>query len=177
MTKFSDKVSNWCPIRCWKFGGDILRICQIIANIPGGAKYAPAGRKLRTWWSLNQMFSSYDGSESTRLQNYYLKSTVVEKKAKYFQNIFPKRQQILMTAWASDAANLNKCSGVGVKAAWSAPTPTPGSLPRLQATPTPTPQTWLRFAQIWYNGPPRRADSANITHRVGFLVPYELQAL
>ena len=40
-----------------------------------------------------------------------------------------------MTAWASDAAkftNFNKRSGVGVKAAWSAPTPTPGSLPRLR---------------------------------------------
>ena len=30
-----------------------------------------------------------------------------------------------MTGWASDAANFDKRSGVGVNAAWSAPTPTP----------------------------------------------------
>ena len=27
----------------------------------------------------------------------------------------------------------------------------------------------LRFAKIWYIGPPRRGDSENIPHRVGFL--------
>ena len=34
----------------------------------------------------------------------------------------------------------------------------------------------LRFAQIWYIGPPRRADSENIPHKLRFFVPYELQA-
>ena len=35
----------------------------------------------------------------------------------------------------------------------------------------------LRFAQILYIGPPRRADFENIPHRVGLFFPYELQAL
>ena len=37
----SDKVSNWCPIRYWKFSGDILRSFQVIGNIREGAEYAP----------------------------------------------------------------------------------------------------------------------------------------
>ena len=41
LTKFSDKVSNWCLIRYWKFGGDILRSSQVIANIREGAESAP----------------------------------------------------------------------------------------------------------------------------------------
>ena len=48
LTKFSDKVSNWCQIRYWKFGGDIFRSCQVIVNIREGAEYAPsAGRPAR----------------------------------------------------------------------------------------------------------------------------------
>ena len=45
-----------------------------------------------------------------------------------------------MESDAKKITNFNKRSGVGVKAAWSAPTPTPtpGSLPLLRATPTPT---------------------------------------
>ena len=38
---FKIKVSNWCPIRYWKVGVDILRSCQVIANIRvGEADYA-----------------------------------------------------------------------------------------------------------------------------------------
>ena len=29
----------------WKFSGDILRICQVIANIREGAEYAPPARR------------------------------------------------------------------------------------------------------------------------------------
>ena len=47
LTKVSDKVSNWCPIRYWEFGGDILRSSQVIANIrEGGRICPPAGRGL-----------------------------------------------------------------------------------------------------------------------------------
>ena len=49
LTKFLVKVLNWCPIRYWKFGGDILRSSQVIANIREGAESAPpAGRGLRS---------------------------------------------------------------------------------------------------------------------------------
>ena len=41
LTKFWDKVSNWCPIRYWKFGGDILRSSQVIANIREGGRICP----------------------------------------------------------------------------------------------------------------------------------------
>ena len=45
LATFSEMVSNWCPIRYWKFGCDILRSCQVIANIRQGAEYVPsAGR-------------------------------------------------------------------------------------------------------------------------------------
>ena len=37
LTKLSDKMSNWCPIRYWKFGVDILRSFQVITNIREGA--------------------------------------------------------------------------------------------------------------------------------------------
>ena len=55
LTKFLDKVSNWCPIRYWKFGGDILRSSQVIANIREGGRICPpppAGRGLRLIHSL-----------------------------------------------------------------------------------------------------------------------------
>ena len=48
LIKVSDNVSNWCPIGYWKFGGDIVRSSQVIANIrEGGRICPPAGRGLR----------------------------------------------------------------------------------------------------------------------------------
>ena len=41
LTKFSDRVSNWCPIRYWKFRGDILRSSYVIANIREGGRICP----------------------------------------------------------------------------------------------------------------------------------------
>ena len=41
LTAFSDPVSNRRPIRCWKFGVDILCYFQVIANIREGADHAP----------------------------------------------------------------------------------------------------------------------------------------
>ena len=62
-TKYSDKVSNWCPIRYWKFGGDILRSSQAIANIrEGGGRICPAaGRGLTyiTVFENSQNFGLY----------------------------------------------------------------------------------------------------------------------
>ena len=46
VTKFLYKVSNLCPIRYWKFGGDILHICPVIENIREGAEYAPSGARV-----------------------------------------------------------------------------------------------------------------------------------
>ena len=56
--------------------------------------------------------------------------------ADYFQKVHvrsPLHRQII------SQIKKKKRSGVGVEAVWSTPTQTPGSLPRLRATPTPTP--------------------------------------
>ena len=80
MTKFSDKVSNWCPIRYWKFGGYILRSSQVIANIREGGQNLPPPSGARVnrasllppvlnlgYSSINLSTDSY--SHSPRLSN------------------------------------------------------------------------------------------------------------
>ena len=53
LAKFPDKVSNWCLIRYWKFGGNIICSCQVSQILERGQNMPPtpsgAGLSLLNW--------------------------------------------------------------------------------------------------------------------------------